>query len=127
MCVAGAGATYLRLEPNIKKRYDYGVMIFILTFNLVVVSGVRADEVLKLAKDRLLAIVMGFVVCISVSLFVFPFWTSDELHHSTASKFHHLANTIQGTHIYRSIYMVPSRYLFFSLFSYVYVNIYLTY
>ncbi|XP_028762198.1 aluminum-activated malate transporter 13-like [Neltuma alba] len=94
--IFGAGATYFRLVPSIKKRYDYGVMIFILTFNLVVVSGVRADEVLKIARDRLLAIVLGFVVCISVNLFVFPLWASDELHHSTASKFHDLANTIQG-------------------------------
>ncbi|KAK4281154.1 hypothetical protein QN277_012679 [Acacia crassicarpa] len=94
--IFGAGATYIRQAPSIKKRYDYGVMIFILTFNLVVVSGIRADQVLKIARDRLLSIVMGFLVGISVSLFVFPMWTSDELHHSTASKFHDLANTVQG-------------------------------
>ncbi|XP_028762200.1 aluminum-activated malate transporter 14-like [Neltuma alba] len=94
--IFGAVATYFRQVPSIKKRYDYGVLIFMLTFNLVIVSGVRADEVLKIARNRLLAIVMGFIVCISVSLIVFPLWTSDELHHSTASRFHDLANTIQG-------------------------------
>lgn len=97
--ISGGGATYCRLIPSIKKRYDYGVMIFILTFSLVVVSGVRAEEVLELARDRLLAIVMGFIVCISVSLFVFPLWTSDELHHSTISKFQDLANSFQGTYM----------------------------
>ncbi|KAF8394434.1 hypothetical protein HHK36_020642 [Tetracentron sinense] len=39
--IFGAAATYSRLFPNIKRRYDYGVLIFILTFNLVVVSGLR--------------------------------------------------------------------------------------
>ncbi|KAK7396365.1 hypothetical protein VNO78_17310 [Psophocarpus tetragonolobus] len=95
--IFGSFATYLRLLPRIKKRYDYGVMIFLLTFNLIVVSGVRANvEVLDLARQRLLNIVMGFIVCVCVSLFVFPLWASDELHHSIVSRFHDLANIIQG-------------------------------
>ncbi|XP_061341352.1 aluminum-activated malate transporter 14-like [Gastrolobium bilobum] len=95
--IFGSVATYFRLVPRIKKRYDYGAMIFILTFNLVVVSGVRADDsVWEIARERLLNIVMGFIVCICVSLFVFPLWASDELHDSTVSRFLDLANTIQG-------------------------------
>ena len=95
--ISGTIATYFRMIPSIKKRYDYGVMIFILTFNLVLVSGVRAEqEVWKIARDRLLTIVIGFIICICVSLFVFPLWASDELHDSTVSRFQELANTIQG-------------------------------
>ncbi|XP_015161287.1 aluminum-activated malate transporter 2-like [Solanum tuberosum] len=60
----GVGATYSRLIPSVKKKYDYGVLIFILTFSLVVVSGVRADKIMKLAGERLSNIVMGFAVCI---------------------------------------------------------------
>ncbi|KAI4349529.1 hypothetical protein L6164_010109 [Bauhinia variegata] len=94
--VFSAAATYLRLVPNIKKRYDYGAIIFILTFNLVAVSGIRAEEVLQLARKRLLTIFLGFIVCISVSIFVFPLWASDELHHSTVSRFQQLSSAIQG-------------------------------
>lgn len=95
--ISGSVATYLRLVPSIKKRYDYGVMIFMLTFNLVVVSGVRGDvKVWELARERLLNILMGFIVCVCVTLFVFPLWASDELHDSTVSTFLDLANTIQG-------------------------------
>ncbi|XP_031263810.1 aluminum-activated malate transporter 12-like [Pistacia vera] len=94
--VFGAAATYSRLVPRIKKRYDYGVMIFILTFNLVVVSGIRAEEVLQLARERLTTIVLGFSVCIFTSLLVFPIWASDELHDSVASKFEDLASSIEG-------------------------------
>lgn len=95
--IAGAAATYMRLIPKIKTRYDYGVMIFILTFNLVVVSGLRAETVMKLARERLSTIGMGFVVCIFTSLLIFPMWASDELHCSTASNFQKLASSIEGT------------------------------
>ncbi|KAF3436312.1 hypothetical protein FNV43_RR23404 [Rhamnella rubrinervis] len=94
--VFGAAATYSRMVPSIKKKYDYGAMIFILTFNLVVVSGLRAEEVMKLARERLSTIVMGFAVCVFISLLVFPMWASDELHDSIASNFQHLATSIEG-------------------------------
>ncbi|KAJ1433057.1 Aluminum-activated malate transporter [Sesbania bispinosa] len=94
--IFGSVATYFRLVPSIKNRYDYGVMILMLTFNLVVVSGVRPGvKVWELARERFLTILMGFIVCICVSLFVFPLWASDELHDSTISRFQELANTIQ--------------------------------
>lgn len=94
--IFGTAATYARLIPSIKKRYDYGAMIFILTFNLVAVSGIRADKVVQLARERLSTIVIGFAICIFVSLLVFPIWSSDELHDSVASRFSDLAASIQG-------------------------------
>lgn len=94
---SGTIATYVRMFRSIKKRYDYGVMIFILTFNLVVVSGVRTDQkIWDLARERLSTIFMGFIVCICVNLLVFPLWASDELHGSMVSRFHDLANSFQG-------------------------------
>ncbi|XP_050366170.1 aluminum-activated malate transporter 2-like [Argentina anserina] len=93
--IVGAAGTYVRLQPSIRKRYDYAAMIFILTFNLVIVSGLRAEEVLELARDRLSTIGMGFAVCIFISLLVSPTWASDELHDSISSKFHDLAKAIE--------------------------------
>ncbi|KAI5597185.1 hypothetical protein POPTR_002G054300v4 [Populus trichocarpa] len=98
-CIAailGGAATYARLIPNIKKRYDYGVMIFILTFNLVSVSGIREENVMEIARERLVMIVMGFAICICTSLFFFPTWASDEIHNSMVSKFEDLASSIEG-------------------------------
>ncbi|GJW22116.1 aluminum-activated malate transporter 13-like protein [Tanacetum coccineum] len=94
--IFGAAATYCRMIPSIKKKYDYGVMIFILTFNLVAVSGLRADKILQLAQQRLATIGMGFAVCIFTSLLIFPMWAGDELHHLTSSKFNKLACCIEG-------------------------------
>ncbi|KAI5426717.1 hypothetical protein KIW84_032229 [Lathyrus oleraceus] len=95
--ILGSCATYFRFVPRIKKRYDYGVVVFMLTFNLVVVSGARPGlKVWEIARERLLNILIGFIVAICVNLFVFPTWASDELHDSLVERFHHLANTIQG-------------------------------
>ncbi|KDP21473.1 hypothetical protein JCGZ_21944 [Jatropha curcas] len=95
MLIFGGAATYCRLTPRIKARYDYGAMIFILTFSLVAVSG-RRFMVIEIARERLLMIVLGFVICIFTSLFIFPIWASDELHDSTVSKFQALATSIEG-------------------------------
>lgn len=92
----GAAATYCRLVPRLKKRYDYGFMIFIMSFNLVAVSGVRQDKVAELALERLTTIGIGFGICIFVSLCIYPIWASNELHYSTATKFNKLATSIQG-------------------------------
>ncbi|KAF5951040.1 hypothetical protein HYC85_013033 [Camellia sinensis] len=65
-------------------------------FNLVAVSGLRADKVIELARQRLSTIGMCFTVYIFTNLLICPMWASDELHHSTASKFQKLASCIQG-------------------------------
>ncbi|GFP97831.1 aluminum-activated malate transporter 12 [Phtheirospermum japonicum] len=87
----GAIATYCRQVPRLKKRYDYGFMIFILSLSLVAVSGERAQKVVEVGRDRIATVGMGFAVCIFVSLFICPIWASNELHVSTASKFEKLA------------------------------------
>ncbi|VFR02110.1 unnamed protein product [Cuscuta campestris] len=94
--IVGGGATYVRMVPRVKRKFDYGAMIFILTFNLVVVSGVRAESVLRLARERLSTIGMGFAVCIFTSLLIFPEWASDQLHSSTAANFQHIASSLEG-------------------------------
>ncbi|KAG8477707.1 hypothetical protein CXB51_027709 [Gossypium anomalum] len=71
--IFGAAATYTRQVPNVKKKFDYGAMIFILTFSLVVVSGLRAEQV----------------------LLVFPIWASDELHDSLIARFEDLAVSLE--------------------------------
>lgn len=93
---SGAAATYTRQVPNVKKKFDYGTMIFILTFSLVVVSGLRAEQVLEIARDRLSTIAMGFAICLFISLLVFPIWASDELHDSLVARFEDLAVSLEG-------------------------------
>ncbi|KAL6500457.1 hypothetical protein OROHE_025823 [Orobanche hederae] len=94
--VSGVAATNCRMVPKLKKSHDYGFMIFILTFSLVAISGVRAEKIVEVGRDRLATIGMGFAVCIFISLVICPIWASNELHYSTTSKFDKLATSIQG-------------------------------
>ncbi|KAK3415726.1 hypothetical protein EUGRSUZ_H01530 [Eucalyptus grandis] len=97
--IFGAAATYVRSIPCIKRKYDYGGMIFILSFSLVAVSSVQfqsSKEILKTATERLQTVMIGFAATIFTSLFIFPIWAGDELHVSIASKFEHLACSMEG-------------------------------
>ncbi|XP_058754931.1 aluminum-activated malate transporter 14-like [Vicia villosa] len=91
----GAAATYVRFIPYIKKNYDYGVLIFLLTFNLIIVSSYRVDNVLAIGKDRMTTITIGVGLCLVMSILVFPNWSGEELHNSTISKLEGLANSIE--------------------------------
>ncbi|GJM97735.1 hypothetical protein PR202_ga14684 [Eleusine coracana subsp. coracana] len=79
----GFAATYLRFFPKIKKNYDYGVVIFLLTFNLITVSSFRQEEVVPLARDRLSTIAIGCAICMFMSLLVLPNWSGQNLHNCT--------------------------------------------
>ena len=93
----GAGSTFSRFVPKIKARYDYGVVIFILTFSLVTVSGYRIERLLELAHQRLSTILIGGATCMIISLFVCPVWAGEDLHKLIASNIEKLANYLEGT------------------------------
>ncbi|XP_048132262.1 aluminum-activated malate transporter 12-like isoform X1 [Rhodamnia argentea] len=94
--VIGAAATYMRFIPIIKKNYDYGVMIFILTFSLILVSNYRIDNTTKMARDRFYTIAIGCGICLFLSLLVFPTWSGDDLHKSTIAKLEGLAQSVEA-------------------------------
>uniref|UniRef100_A0A452YPP4 Uncharacterized protein n=1 Tax=Aegilops tauschii subsp. strangulata TaxID=200361 RepID=A0A452YPP4_AEGTS len=94
--MTGFAATYLRFFPSIKKNYDYGVVIFLLTFNLITVSSFRQENILPLARDRLSTIAIGCAICLFMSLFVLPNWSGEDLHSRTAHKFEGLARSVEG-------------------------------
>ncbi|XP_029123136.1 aluminum-activated malate transporter 12 [Elaeis guineensis] len=89
-------ATYLRFIPYIKKNYDYGVVIFLLTFNLITVSSFRIHNVLHLARDRLYTIAIGCGLCLLMSLLILPNWSGEDLHRFTVYKLEGLARSIEA-------------------------------
>lgn len=101
---AAAVATFLRFVPKIKARYDYGMVIFILTFCLVAVSGYRVEEVVELAHQRLSTIIIGAAACMLISIFVCPVWAGQDLHNMVASNIEKLANYLEGIHNIIHIY-----------------------
>ena len=97
MNFAAAISTFARFFPHIKARYDYGVLVFILTFSLVSISGCRADEIIELAQQRLSTILLGGAMCIVISIFVCPVWAGQDLHNLVASNLEKIANFLEGT------------------------------
>ncbi|PPD87231.1 hypothetical protein GOBAR_DD15834 [Gossypium barbadense] len=93
--VLAAAATFSRFFPRIKARYDYGVLIFILTFSLVAVSGYRVDELVVLAHQRLSTIIMGGATCMLISIFLCPVWAGEDLHKAVASNLEKLATYLE--------------------------------
>ncbi|CAN8245855.1 unnamed protein product [Cochlearia groenlandica] len=94
--IIGSTITYMRFIPYIKKNYDYGMLVFLLTFNLITVSSHRVDTVIKIAHQRLLTIAMGIGICLFMSLLIFPIWSGDDLHKSTVTKLQGLSTSIEA-------------------------------
>ncbi|KAK6147322.1 hypothetical protein DH2020_018234 [Rehmannia glutinosa] len=94
--ILAAASTFTRFIPNVKKRYDYGVLIFILTFSLVAVSGSQVTEILQLAHQRLSTILIGGATCIVISISVCPVWAGRDLHNLVAENIEKLAAFLEG-------------------------------
>ncbi|KAK1404659.1 aluminum-activated malate transporter 8-like [Heracleum sosnowskyi] len=91
-----AVSTFIRFFPHIKRRYDYGVLIFILTFSMVAVSGYRVEKIIELANQRLFTIIIGGATCMVVSLFLCPVWAGEDLHKLIALNMEKLASFLEG-------------------------------
>lgn len=100
MCAAAA-STFTRFFPKIKARYDYGLLIFILTFSLISVSGFRDDQIIELAHKRLSTIIIGALASVIITILVCPVWAGGDLHNLIAVNVEKLANFLEGTSIKR--------------------------
>ncbi|CAN1772444.1 Aluminum-activated malate transporter 8 [Linum perenne] len=111
-------STFMRFFPKIKARYDYGVLIFILTFALVTVSGYRVDELLTLAEQRVVTIIIGGATCMVVSICICPVWAGEDLHKLVSSNIDKLGCYLEGIYIYindektRFTYMASNSFCF---------------
>lgn len=92
----GSVCTFMRAIPKVKKKFDYGVVIFMLTFCMVLVTGYRTGDEVKRATDRLLTIMIGGLISLAVSSFLFPHWAGKDLHRLTANNFDKLGNALEG-------------------------------
>lgn len=96
-CIAASAATFSRFIPSVKARFDYGAMIFILTFSLVSVSGYRVDKLFNVAHQRFSTIIVGTTLCILISMLFYPIWAGDELHNLIHRNLEKLTDSLDGT------------------------------
>ncbi|WRX31981.1 Aluminum-activated malate transporter - like 10 [Theobroma cacao] len=93
--VVGASFTFLRFLPEMKVKYDFGLMVFILTFCLISILSYR-EELLIIALQRLLTIVVGSCAAIFVSIIIFPVWIGEDLHNLVAANLEKLGTFLEG-------------------------------
>ncbi|KAL0389941.1 UNVERIFIED_CONTAM: Aluminum-activated malate transporter 2 [Sesamum calycinum] len=93
--IQATASTFVRFVPGVKARYDYGMLIFILTFSLVSISGIRTDEILNLAQKRLSTILIGASTCVIVSICVCPVWAGEDLHNLIARNIEKLGSFLE--------------------------------
>lgn len=103
-CWTACTLTFMRFFPSIKAKYDYGMMISILSFSLVSISGLRDDEIFLLLQKRVSTIFLGVCVCLIISISISPFWAGQDLHNRIALNIEYLALFFEGIHIY-NIYL----------------------
>ncbi|KAL4562606.1 hypothetical protein LXL04_026634 [Taraxacum kok-saghyz] len=89
-------ATFSRFIPCVKARFDYGAMVFILTFSFVSMSGYRVDKLLELARNRVSTISLGTSICILISMLFYPVWAGKELHDHIYQNLQNLADSLDG-------------------------------
>ncbi|KAK3228135.1 hypothetical protein Dsin_007997 [Dipteronia sinensis] len=94
--ILASAATFSRFIPTIKARFDYGAVIFILTFSLVTVSGYRIDKLFDMAHQRLSTIIIGTSLCILVTTLICPIWAGKELYVLIYKNMDKLANSLDG-------------------------------
>ncbi|KAM1376743.1 hypothetical protein PS1_038727 [Malus domestica] len=91
-----SAATFSRFIPSVKARFDYGAMIFILTFSLVSVSGYRVDQLFHMASQRMSTIVIGTSLCAVITMIICPIWAGEELYMLITRNMDKLANSLDG-------------------------------
>ncbi|KAL4611227.1 hypothetical protein ACB092_08G107600 [Castanea dentata] len=96
VAMIAAAVTFVRFFPTMKTRYDYGLLIFILTFSLVSVSSYREDKVLRMAHQRVTTIIVGSFIAIATCICIRPVWIGEELQNLVANNIEKLGNFLQG-------------------------------
>ncbi|XP_071931326.1 aluminum-activated malate transporter 2-like isoform X2 [Coffea arabica] len=94
--IFAASGTFARFFPKWKARCDYGLLIFILTFCLISVSGYRDDEVIDIALTRLSTVMIGGSAALAICILLFPVWAGEDLHHLVADNIEKLGDFLEG-------------------------------
>ncbi|XP_057452037.1 aluminum-activated malate transporter 2-like [Lotus japonicus] len=94
--VIGAILTFMRLSPQLMAKYDYGFMIFILTFCLVTLSEFTDGELFQVVHERLLTIIIGSLIAIAVCVCIYPIWIGEDLHNQIAGNIIKVADFLEG-------------------------------
>ncbi|PON51801.1 Aluminum-activated malate transporter [Parasponia andersonii] len=93
--LVGSVVTFTRFYPALKARYDYGLLIFLLTFCLVTVSGYGDDEVFEIAHKRLSTVIIGSFTAVAICVCICPVWIGADLHQLVVNNMEKLGDFLE--------------------------------
>nr|XP_043631860.1 aluminum-activated malate transporter 9-like [Erigeron canadensis] len=91
----GSLATFAKLYPTLKA-YEYGFIVFTLTYVYIMASGYRASDFIDTAISFFLLIALGVVVSVLVNVGIYPIWAGEDLHNLVVKNFNGVANSLEG-------------------------------
>ncbi|EEF48661.1 conserved hypothetical protein [Ricinus communis] len=94
--IIAAAVSFTRFFPGSQARYDHGLVVFILTFSLILISGYREEGILKMAKERILTILIGACIVVLVTTCICPVWMGEDLHSLVAGNLDKLGTFLEG-------------------------------
>ncbi|XP_038876064.1 aluminum-activated malate transporter 9-like isoform X2 [Benincasa hispida] len=92
--LVGSITTLMKQWPRLGA-YEYGFRVILFTYCLIVVSGYRMGNPLRIAMERLYSIAIGAFVAVLVNVVVFPIWAGHQLHNHLVSAFNSVADSLQ--------------------------------
>eukprot|EP00262_Sarcandra_glabra_P001559 TRINITY_DN11699_c0_g1_i1.p1 TRINITY_DN11699_c0_g1~~TRINITY_DN11699_c0_g1_i1.p1 ORF type:complete len:541 (-),score=43.64 TRINITY_DN11699_c0_g1_i1:228-1850(-) len=90
----GAVTSFMKLWPSMVP-YEYGFRVILFTFCLVIVSGYRMGNPVRIAMERLYSIAIGGFVALLVNVLIFPIWAGEQLHKELVNSFISVADSLQ--------------------------------
>ncbi|KAM0939406.1 putative aluminum-activated malate transporter [Dioscorea sansibarensis] len=90
----GAVTSFMKQWPSLVE-YEYGFRVILFTYCLIIISGYRVGNPIRMAMDRLYSIAIGGLVAVLVNVLIFPIWAGEQLHKELVNSFNTVADSLE--------------------------------